>query len=86
MCLAVPGQILEITGEDLLERTARVSFAGVTKEVSLAFLPEARLGDFVLVHVGVALQTVDEAEARQTLEYLRQIDELAEAEGRSGVP
>jgi hydrogenase expression/formation protein HypC len=80
MCLAVPGEILTVSGDDPLQRTARVSFEGVVKEVSLAFLPEAGVGDFVLVHVGVALQTVDEVEARQTLDYLRQIGEMAEGE------
>jgi len=80
MCLAVPGEILTVSGDDPLQRTARVSFEGVVKEVSLAFLPEAGVGDFVLVHVGVALQTVDEVEARQTLDYLRQIGEMAEVE------
>jgi hydrogenase expression/formation protein HypC len=80
MCLAVPGEILTVSGDDPLQRTARVSFEGVVKEVSLAFLPEAGVGDFVLVHVGVALQTVDQVEARQTLDYLRQIGEMAEGE------
>jgi hydrogenase expression/formation protein HypC len=82
MCLAVPGEILTIMGDDPLQRSARVSFSGVVKEVSLAFLPEARVGDFVLVHVGVALQKVDEGEARETLEYLRQMGELTAAEER----
>ncbi len=72
MCLAVPGQILSIQGEDL-ERTGRVSFGGVVKEVNLSCVPEARVGDYVVVHVGFALSVVDEAEARQTFEYLRQI-------------
>jgi hydrogenase expression/formation protein HypC len=80
MCLAVPGEILTVSGDDPLQRTARVSFEGVVKEVSLAFLPEAGVGDFVLVHVGVALQTVDQVEARQTLDYLRQIGEMTEDE------
>jgi hydrogenase expression/formation protein HypC len=54
MCLAVPGQILSIQGEDL-ERTGKVSFGGVVKEVNLACVPEARVGDYVVVHVGFAL-------------------------------
>jgi hydrogenase expression/formation protein HypC len=82
MCLAVPGEVLTIAGDEPLQRTARVSFGGVVKDVSLAFLPEVEVGDFVLVHVGVALQRVDESEARVTLEYLRQMGELAEAEAR----
>ncbi len=79
MCLAVPGQILTIAGDEPLARTGRVSFAGVIKEVSLAYVPEAQIGDYVLVHVGVALQTVDAAEAAKTLEYFRQIEELGQA-------
>jgi hydrogenase expression/formation protein HypC len=78
MCLAVPGKILSIEGTDDLLRSARVDFGGVVKEVSLAYVPEARIGDYVLVHVGFAISIVDEAEAHQVFEYLRQIDALAE--------
>jgi len=77
MCLAVPGKVLSIVGADL-ERTGKVSFGGVVKEVSLAYVPEAKVGDYVVVHVGFALSVVDEAEAEQTFEYLRQIEELEE--------
>ncbi len=76
MCLAVPGKLLEITGEDDLSRIGRVSFGGVVKEINLAFVPEARVGDYVTVHVGVALSVVDEEEAQQVFEYLRQLGEL----------
>jgi hydrogenase expression/formation protein HypC len=79
MCLAVPGQILSIQGEDL-DRTGKVSFGGVVKEVNLSCVPEARVGDYVVVHVGFALSVVDEAEARQTFEYLRQIGATDEPE------
>ena len=79
MCLAVPGQIIGISGDDPLTRTGKVSFGGVIKEVCLAYVPEAKVGDWVIVHVGFALSVLDEAEARQTLDYLRQIDELEEA-------
>ena len=75
MCLAVPGRIVEISGDDDLTRMARVSFGGVIKEVSLAYTPEAVPGDYVLVHVGFALQTVDEEEARKTIELIRQMGE-----------
>ncbi len=78
MCLAVPGKVLSVAGEEPLERTARVSFGGIVKEVSLACVPEARAGDYVLVHVGVALSTVDEHEAEQVFDYLRQIAALGE--------
>ncbi len=66
MCLAVPGQVLNI-GDDQL-RTATVSFGGVTKSVSLALVPEAGVGDYVIVHVGFAISKLDEAAARRTLE------------------
>jgi hydrogenase expression/formation protein HypC len=81
MCLAVPGKILSITegsaGEELT-RTGKVSFGGIIKEASLAFVPEAKVGDYVLVHAGFAISIVDETEAQQTLEYFRQMGDLAE--------
>lgn len=76
MCLAVPGKVIEVLGDDPLLRAARVSFAGVVKQVSLTCVPEAKLGDYVLVHVGVAISVVDEAEAAETFKYLRQMGEL----------
>jgi hydrogenase expression/formation protein HypC len=79
MCLAVPGKILNIEGEDFA-RTARISFGGVAKEVSLAYVPEAKVGDYATVHVGFAISLVDEEEALQSLEYLRQMGELAQLE------
>lgn len=83
MCLAVPGQVLTVAGEDL-QRSGRVSFGGITKEVNLAYVPEAKVGDYVIVHVGFALSVVDEAEARQTFEYLRQMEELEELKSGPG--
>lgn len=80
MCLAVPGQIISIEGDEPLSRTARVSFSGVVKEVSLAYVPEAKTGDYVIVHVGFALNIIDEEEARQTLEYIREMDDIAEGQ------
>ena len=79
MCLAVPGKLLSITGDGVL-RSGSVSFGGITKAVNLAYVPEAKVGDYVLVHVGFALSVVDEAEARQTFEYLKQMGDLAELE------
>lgn len=70
MCLAIPGKILSIHGDDQLTRMARVSFAGVVKEVCLAYLPEAACDDYVIVHAGFALSRVDEAEAQTVFEYL----------------
>lgn len=80
MCLAIPGQLLSITGADELTRTGRVSFGGVVKEVSLAFTPEAAVGDYVLVHVGVAIGVVDPAEAARVFAYLEAMGELDELE------
>ena len=76
MCLAVPGKVIDIQGDDPLLRSARVSFAGVIKQVSLTCAPEAKPGDYVLVHVGVAISVVDEKEAELTLSYLREMGEL----------
>lgn len=76
MCLAIPGKLLAITQEGDVNRTGKVDFGGVAREVNLALLPEARVGDYVVVHVGVALSVVDEVEARQVFEYLQQMDEL----------
>jgi hydrogenase expression/formation protein HypC len=80
MCLAVPGKILTIEDSDPLFRSGKVDFAGVVRTVNLSCVPEARIGDYVLVHVGFAISTVDEQEARQVFEYLRQMDDLAEQE------
>ncbi len=78
MCLAVPGRILSVEGNDPLLRSGRVDFAGVVKDVNLAFVPDAAIGDYVLVHVGIALQVIDEAEARQVFEYLTVMGEVGE--------
>ena len=80
MCLAIPGKILAVEGEDDLLRMGKVSFGGVTKEVNLAYVPEADVGDYVIVHVGFAISKVDEAEAQQVFDYLKQMDELTELE------
>jgi hydrogenase expression/formation protein HypC len=80
MCLAVPGKIASISGDDPLSRTGKVDFGGILKEVSLAYVPEANVGDYVIVHVGFALSRVDEAEAQQVFEYLREMQELSELE------
>jgi hydrogenase expression/formation protein HypC len=77
MCLAVPGKILTIAGQDAV-RMGTVSFGGISKEASLAFVPEAKVGDYVLVHAGFAISIVDESEATQTLEYFRQMGSLDE--------
>ncbi|MFH1571687.1 MAG: HypC/HybG/HupF family hydrogenase formation chaperone, partial [Gemmatimonadota bacterium] len=79
-----PGKLLEITDADPVTRTGRVSFGGVVKEVNLACVPEARVGDYVTVHVGFALAVVDEADAALVFEYLREADALAAADRGDG--
>ncbi len=77
MCLAIPGKLTAITGQlDDTFRFGRVSFGGIMKEVNLSMVPHAQVGDYVLVHVGVAISIVDEEEALKTFEYIRQIGEL----------
>lgn len=76
MCLAVPGKIASISGIDEL-RSGMVSFGGVLKQVNLAFVPEAKVDDYVMVHVGFALSVVDEHEAMTVLRYLQAMGELS---------
>lgn len=78
MCLAIPGKIESVSGDDPLLRSGKVNFGGVVKDVNLAYVPEAGVGDYVIVHVGFALSKVDEAEANQVFEYLKQMEELEE--------
>jgi len=80
VCLAVPGKIESIMGDDPVFRTGKVNFGGIVKEVNLAYVPEAKVGDYVMVHVGFAISVVDEQEARQVFEYLKQISALDELE------
>ncbi|NUM54562.1 MAG: HypC/HybG/HupF family hydrogenase formation chaperone [Candidatus Hydrogenedentes bacterium] len=83
MCLAVPGEILSIDEGDPILRKARVSFGGMVKEVSLALLPEASEGQYVLVHAGVGISIVNDAEAERIFDYLDQLGELEESGGAS---
>jgi hydrogenase expression/formation protein HypC len=78
MCLAVPGKITSISGSDPLSRIGKIDFGGISKEASLAYVPEAAIGDYVIVHVGFALSVVDEQEALKIFEYLREMEELAD--------
>ena len=80
MCLAVPGKIISIEESDPLLRSGRVNFGGILKDVNLGYVPEAKIGDYVIVHVGFAISTVDEVEAERVFEYLREMDELGELE------
>ena len=77
MCLSIPGKLIEITAElDEIFRVGRVSFDGIIKEVSLTLVPEAKVGDYVLVHVGAAISLIDEEEAKKTFDLLKQLGEL----------
>lgn len=78
MCLAIPGKILSIGGGDAFMRTGRVSFGGIVKEVNLACTPEATVGDYVLVHVGFAISTLDAQEAESVFAYLQQLEGMEE--------
>ncbi len=79
MCLAVPGRIISMHGDELL-RTGQVSFGGIVKEVSLTFVPQAKNGDYVIVHAGFAISMVDEQEANLTLDYLAEMESLDRSE------
>ena len=78
MCLAIPGKVESISGSDQLSRVGKVNFGGVLKEVSLAYVPEVKVGDYVIVHVGFALSRLDEAEAHKAFEYLKEMENLGE--------
>jgi hydrogenase expression/formation protein HypC len=92
MCLAIPGKLETLTGSDPLARMGKVNFGGILKDVCLAYVPEARLGDYVIVHAGFALSRVDEDEAHKVFEYLKRMEELGElkseveAKGRGATP
>lgn len=76
MCLAIPGKVLEITNQlDETFRMAKVDFDGIQKEINLYMVPEAKIGDYVMVHVGVAISVVDEQEAVETMSFLKQMGE-----------
>jgi hydrogenase expression/formation protein HypC len=78
MCLAIPGRITSIGSGEALSRMGKVDFGGIQKDVNLAYVPEAKVGDYVIVHVGFAISRVDESEANEVFDYLRQMDELLE--------
>jgi hydrogenase expression/formation protein HypC len=75
VCLAIPGKILEIQEMGAI-RAARVQFGGIVRQVSLSFVPEANLGDYVMVHVGFAISRVDAEEAERTFKILQEMGEL----------
>ncbi|MFH1374908.1 MAG: HypC/HybG/HupF family hydrogenase formation chaperone [bacterium] len=77
MCLAVPGKILELTDNAPLTRTGRVSFGGIIRNVNLATVSAAEVGDYVIVHAGFAISVIDSDEAAKTIEYLSRIERLS---------
>jgi hydrogenase expression/formation protein HypC len=79
MCLAIPGKITSITNQlNETFRYGKVSFGGIMKDVNLCMVPEAKEGDYVLVHVGVAISIVDEEEAHKVFSYLKEMGEIEE--------
>jgi len=82
MCLGIPGKIIETWGEDLV-RMGKVDFGGIVREVALAYVPEANVGDYVIVHVGFALNVLDEKEAQETWRLLVEIGVVEEELGES---
>lgn len=78
MCLAIPGKLESVHGDDPMRRTGKVNFGGILKEVSLAYVPEAKTGDYVIVHVGFALSVVEPEEAQRVFEYLKEMEDLSE--------
>lgn len=77
MCLAIPGKVLEEFEQNGM-RMAKVQFGGIVREASLDYTPDAKIGDYVLVHVGFAISKVDAEEAARTYELLEQMDQLTE--------
>lgn len=86
MCLAIPGKVESITGDDPITRMGKINFGGIIKEASLAYVPEVVVGDYVIVHVGFALSRVDEEEAHKVFEYLKQMQELGDLETETASP
>jgi len=86
MCLAVPGRVLDLSGDDPLTRVGRVDFGGVVKEINLAFAPEADVGDYVLAHVGFAMTVINQAEAARIFSHLNEIGELADLADQTESP
>jgi hydrogenase expression/formation protein HypC len=84
MCLAIPGRILSIRGDDPLVRVGRVDFGGAIKEINLVYTPEAQPGEYVLAHVGFAMAIIDEAEARRIYDALCEVAEASAADPRAG--
>ena len=77
MCLGIPGKVIELYQSNGM-KMAKVDFGGVIKEACMEYLPEVKLGDYTIIHVGFGLNILDEQEARETLDLLKQIDALGD--------
>jgi hydrogenase expression/formation protein HypC len=77
MCLGIPAKVIELYETDAM-KMAKVDFGGIIKEACMEYLPEVKLGDYVIIHVGFGLSILDEQEATETMELLKQIDSLGE--------
>lgn len=74
MCLAIPGVVKTINGDDPLNKVGQIEFGGILREISLACLPDVKVGDYVIAHAGVALQVIDEQEAEKIIADLQQLN------------
>jgi len=83
MCLAVPGKIENITGSGL-DRQGKVSFGGILKDINLAYVPDAKAGDYIVAHVGFALDILDTVEAKKLIEDIKKIEQNGEEEAKQG--
>lgn len=77
MCLGVPGKVIEIQNNSVGMTMGKVDFGGIVKEICLAYVPEVKVGEYVIAHAGFAISTLDEKEAREVFETLKQIDDLS---------
>lgn len=76
MCLGIPGRVEEILCEEPLVRSAKISFGGITKEINVAYVPEAGVGDYVIVHAGFAITQINQEEAQRIFQYLSELGDL----------
>ncbi len=80
MCLGIPGKVIELYESNGM-KMARIDFSGVIKEACMEYLPEIKIGDYTLIHVGFGLSIIDETEALETMQLLNQIAAMADEEG-----
>jgi hydrogenase expression/formation protein HypC len=78
ICLPIPGRIKDICGDDPFTRTGQVDFGGILRNVNLVFVPEARIGDYVIVHFGLVLSTLEPNETEKAFDFLKQMDDTEE--------